>query len=236
MLGRMRLLLAFLFTVLAVFTGRLMFLQLVRTEEYALRSIQNSLAQKRITPLRGRILARDGTVLADDRVAYDLMYTGGEAPEWERIKALLGVEGELRPPDPRKPEEAQNGAVAVWNIPDESTPWVRKLQRIGRVRIHARVTAKSLGVGDPFRRPAAQQRLAEFIEHLQAIVPSGAGVIPFDHREFGIVQRPQFAATEDPTDLIDRPGARGEHPLHGELRRGLQPKPLGNTRQRAGLD
>ncbi|HLV12799.1 MAG TPA: hypothetical protein VKY42_10145, partial [Trueperaceae bacterium] len=76
MLGRMRLLLAFLFTVLAVFTGRLMFLQLVRTEEYALRSIQNSLAQKRITPLRGRILARDGTVLADDRVAYDLMYTG----------------------------------------------------------------------------------------------------------------------------------------------------------------
>ncbi len=126
MLGRMRLLLAFLFTVLAVFTGRLMFLQLVRTEEYALRSIQNSLAQKRITPLRGRILARDGTVLADDRVAYDLMYTGGEAPEWERIKALLGVEGELRPPDPRKPEEAQNGAVAVWNIPDELVPAVEE--------------------------------------------------------------------------------------------------------------
>src|SRR5690606_32840288 len=95
-------------------------------EEYALRSIQNSLAQKRITPLRGRILARDGTVLADDRVAYDLMYTGGEAPEWERIKALLGVEGELRPPDPRKPEEAQNGAVAVWNIPDELVPAVEE--------------------------------------------------------------------------------------------------------------
>ena len=65
-------------------------------------------------------------MLADDRVAYDLMYTGGEAPEWERIKALLGVEGELRPPDPRKPEEAQNGAVAVWNIPDELVPAVEE--------------------------------------------------------------------------------------------------------------
>lgn len=126
MLGRMRLLLAFLFTVLVVFTGRLMFLQLVRTEEYALRSIQNSLAQQRITPLRGRILARDGTVLADDRVAHDLMYLGGPAPEWERIKALLGVDHDLRQPDRTKAEEVVNGAVAVWNIPDELVPAVEE--------------------------------------------------------------------------------------------------------------
>ncbi len=126
MVGRMRLLLAFFLTVLAVFTGRLMVLQLVRTEEYALRSIQNSLAQQRITPLRGRILARDGTVLADDRVAHDLMYMGGPAPEWERIKALLGLTGDLREPDPTKAEEVMNGAVAVWNIPDELVPAVEE--------------------------------------------------------------------------------------------------------------
>lgn len=126
MVARMRLLLAFFFTVLAVFTGRLMVLQLVRTEEYALKSIQNSLAQQRITPLRGRILARDGTVLADDRVAHDLMYRGGPAPEWERIKALLGVTGDLREPDPTKPEEVVSGAVAVWNIPDELVPAVEE--------------------------------------------------------------------------------------------------------------
>jgi penicillin-binding protein 2 len=116
---RMRLLLAFLFTVLVVFTGRLMVLQLVRTEEYALRSLQNAMAQQRITPLRGRIVARDGTVLADDRVAHDLMYRGGDAPEWERIKALLGLDTDLRPPDRNKPEELMNGSVAAWNIPDE---------------------------------------------------------------------------------------------------------------------
>ncbi len=126
MLGRMRLLLAFLFTVLAVFTGRLMFLQLVKSEEYALRSIQNANEQRRIEPLRGRILARDGTVLADDRVAFDLLYRGGEAPEWPRIRALLGVDSELRPPDRSKPEEIINGAVVAWNIPDALVPAIEE--------------------------------------------------------------------------------------------------------------
>ncbi|HZX00573.1 MAG TPA: penicillin-binding transpeptidase domain-containing protein [Trueperaceae bacterium] len=126
MLGRMRLLLALLFTVLAVFTGRLMFLQLIKTEEYALRSIQNANEQRRIEPLRGRILARDGTVLADDRVAFDLLYTGGEAEEWPRIRALLGVDTELRPPDRSKPEELMNGAVVAWNIPDALVPAIEE--------------------------------------------------------------------------------------------------------------
>ncbi len=126
MVGRMRLLLAFLFTVLAVFTGRLMFLQLVKSEEYALRSIQNANEQRRIEPLRGRILARDGTVLADDRVAFDLLYRGGEAPEWPRIRALLGVDAELRPPDRSKAEEVINGAVVAWNIPDALVPAIEE--------------------------------------------------------------------------------------------------------------
>src|SRR5690606_16978606 len=77
-------------------------------------------------PLRGRILARDGTVLADDRVAYDLLYRGGDAPEWERLKALLGVEGDLRQPDRNRPEEVQNGAVLVWTIPDTLVPAVEE--------------------------------------------------------------------------------------------------------------
>jgi len=162
---RMRLLLAFLYTVLAVFTGRLMVLQLVRSEEYALKSIQNSLAQQRITPLRGRILARDGTVLADDRVAHDLMYRGGPAPEWERIKALLGVDHDLRPPDRNKPEEVMNGAVAVWNIPDElvaaveervaGSPSLYLRQRIERT-YPTNLAAQVVGYtqqADPIRNP-----------------------------------------------------------------------------------
>ncbi|HLU83492.1 MAG TPA: penicillin-binding transpeptidase domain-containing protein, partial [Trueperaceae bacterium] len=126
MVGRMRLMLALIFTILVVFTARLMFLQLVKTDEFSARSAQNASEQQRIIPLRGRILARDGTVLADDRVAYDLLYRGGDAPEWERLKALLGVEGELRQPDRNRPEEVQNGAVLVWNIPDTLVPAVEE--------------------------------------------------------------------------------------------------------------
>src|SRR5690606_32246916 len=78
--------------------------------------------EARILPLRGRILARDGTVLADDRVAYDLLYEGGEIPDWDRLKALLGLTGDPRPPDPTKPEEVQHGAVLAWHIPAELVP------------------------------------------------------------------------------------------------------------------
>jgi len=126
MLPRMRFTLALFFTILVVFTGRLMFLQLARTDEFVARSMLNATEQQRIVPLRGRILARDGTVLADDRIAYDLLYTGGAAPEWERLRVLLDSEAELRPPDPTKPEEVQNGAVVVWNIPDSLVPAVEE--------------------------------------------------------------------------------------------------------------
>lgn len=126
MIPRMRVTLALLFTVLAVFTGRLMFLQLAKSDEFAAKSILNATEQQRIIPLRGRILARDGTVLADDRIAFDLLYTGGPAPEWSRLKVLLDSDAELRPPDPSKPEEVQNGAVLVWNIPDTLVPAVEE--------------------------------------------------------------------------------------------------------------
>lgn len=126
MLGRMKILLALILTVLALFTIRLMHLQLVMADEYVAKSQQNALQQRRIIPLRGRILARDGTVLADDRVAYDLLYRGGRIPDWTALAALLGIEGAPRPPDPTKPEEAVNGAVLAWNIPDELVPAVEE--------------------------------------------------------------------------------------------------------------
>ena len=124
--GRMKVMLALTFTVLALFTARLMHLQLVKSAEYAARSVENSTQQRRILPLRGRILARDGTVLADDRIAYDLLYTGGPVPEWEHLRALLGLRGEPRAPDLSRAEEAQAGAVLAWNIPDSLVPAVEE--------------------------------------------------------------------------------------------------------------
>lgn len=105
-----------------------MYLQLVMAQEYAALSTQNFMTQQRISPLRGRILAADGTVLADSRIAYDLMYRGGGIENWERIVYLLGITGtELREPDLSRTEEVQNGTVLVWNIPDRAVPAMQEL-------------------------------------------------------------------------------------------------------------
>ncbi|HEX7003989.1 MAG TPA: penicillin-binding transpeptidase domain-containing protein [Trueperaceae bacterium] len=128
MIPRLRLLLAVLLTCLVVFTGRLMYLQLAMAEQYTALSAQNFLEERRISPLRGRILARDGTVLADSRIAYDLMFTGGEIEHWQRLKFLLGLEAkEPRQPDMSKQEERLEGAVLAWNIPDRLVPGVEEL-------------------------------------------------------------------------------------------------------------
>ena len=125
-LPRVRLVLALTLSIMVIFTGRLMYLQIAMADEYSYRSEQNFIQERRITPLRGRILARDGTVLADNRVAYDLMYWGGQIDGWERLQAFLGVTHEPRPPDPARVEERINGAVLAWNIPDILVPAVEE--------------------------------------------------------------------------------------------------------------
>lgn len=127
MILRLRLLLAVLLTFLVIFTGRLMYLQLAMAQQFAVLSTQNFLEERRVSPLRGRILARDGTVLADNRIASDLMYTGGEVEHWERLGYLLGLQGEPREPDRSRKEEREQGAVLAWNIPDRLIPGVEEL-------------------------------------------------------------------------------------------------------------
>lgn len=126
MISRMRLLLALMLTVLVVFTGRLMYLQLARAEQYNDLSRENFTQQQRVSPLRGRILARDGTVLADNRVAYDLMYWGGDISGWSRLRSLLDLPEEPRAPNPSDAEEARHGAVVAWNIPDTLVPAIEE--------------------------------------------------------------------------------------------------------------
>lgn len=118
MISRMRFLLAVMLTLLVVFSGRLVWLQLARAEQYSDLSLRNFTQQRRIAPLRGRLLARDGTVLADNRVAYDLMYWGGEVQGWSRLQSMLGLPGDPEPPDRSDPEQARSGSVVAWNIPD----------------------------------------------------------------------------------------------------------------------
>jgi len=163
---RIRLLLALMLSVMAVFTARLMVLQLGRAREFTAKSEENATQQQRIAPLRGRILARDGTVLADDRVAYDLMYRGGGVEDWPRLRDLLGLHGDPVPPDPAKPEEVGNGAVLAWNIPDALVAAVEE-RVAGQPNLHLRervertyptnLAAQVVGytaLADPTRKPS----------------------------------------------------------------------------------
>lgn len=70
---RVRVLLAVLLSGLVIIAGRLSYLQLLHGETYAQLGRANAQQPERLTPLRGRILARDGTVLAGNRVAVDLL-------------------------------------------------------------------------------------------------------------------------------------------------------------------
>jgi penicillin-binding protein 2 len=127
MTARIRIALAIMLTILMMFTARLMYLQLVMAQEYEALSTQNFMLEERISPLRGRILARDGTVLADNRIAYDLMYHGGPIDHWERLAYLLNLDGEPRQPDPQRRGEMENGVVVAWNVPDRLVPALEEL-------------------------------------------------------------------------------------------------------------
>ncbi len=116
-----------LLALLVVFTGRLAFLQFAQVELYRTLSDENVLEARHLTPPRGRILARDGTVLADNRVAVDLMYWGGEVANWGRLSYMLGLDRPPRAPDLSNVDESRNGAVAAWNIPDALLPAVEEL-------------------------------------------------------------------------------------------------------------
>ena len=127
MIARIRTLLAIIFTVLAILTARLMYLQFVMAEELTLQSEENVRVDARISPLRGQILARDGTVLAGNRVASDLMYLGGEIEHWSKLSYLLNLETLPSEPNESDPVEKRFGVAAAYNIPDEYLPAVEEL-------------------------------------------------------------------------------------------------------------
>ena len=127
MIARTRILLAILLTILSIFVARLIYLQLAQAETFDRLSVANFLEERRISPLRGRILARDGTIVADSRVAYDLMYLGGAFNHSTRLGALLGIESVPSRLDPILAENRRQGIVLAWNIEDHLIAAVEEL-------------------------------------------------------------------------------------------------------------
>jgi penicillin-binding protein 2 len=95
---RLFLVLALVYGVFGVFALRLWQLQVVQHQQYATRSEGNYLRTEAILPPRGRILDRGAKVLASNRLAVDLEYSGGEILYRDRILQLIGLNELPQPP------------------------------------------------------------------------------------------------------------------------------------------
>lgn len=124
---RFSLLLALTLSFLLVFVGRLVQLQILNNTKYNTESAENHILRQHISPLRGRILARDGTILADNRIAVDLMYTGGDIAHWQRIARMLRLDDAPLEPNPSDIKERLEGKVQRWDIASELIPALEEL-------------------------------------------------------------------------------------------------------------
>jgi penicillin-binding protein 2 len=77
--------------ILLVFLGRLYYLQVVRHYEFVTSSENNTTDATVIRAVRGDIHASDGSVLATNRQAIELVYHGGEVKFLDRIARLAKI-------------------------------------------------------------------------------------------------------------------------------------------------
>ena len=116
---RLRLMLALVYLGILVLAGRLFWLQVLEHDRYATLSKGNYLKTESIPAPRGRILDAGGLVLADNRLAYDLVYTGGAVRFARRILDLLKLEA--------FPEVEEGAVVVAANLPEELVPTLAEL-------------------------------------------------------------------------------------------------------------
>ncbi len=115
---RLRWMLAFVYLVLGFYGLRLVQLQVVEHKRYVTKSRGNYLKTESIPAPRGRILDRNGVVLADNRLAYDLVYSGGPVRFLDRMLDLLGLEAL---PEVKEP------TVVYPNLPPDLVPTLEEL-------------------------------------------------------------------------------------------------------------
>ena len=123
-MNRIRWLAISMSVALSVFGARLYDLQVTRHAQFAVQSNNNYQKDEVIRALRGEIRTQDGLLLATNRLAVDLIYTGGEVNSFDKIRYLAGVQpdaldGNLpKPPDFTKEKEV----VLARNIKAENLP------------------------------------------------------------------------------------------------------------------
>ncbi len=123
-MNRIRWLAITMSVALSVFGARLYNLQVTRHALFAVQSDNNYQKDTVLRALRGEIRTQDGLLLATNRMAVDLIYTGGELNSWDKIRYLAGVQPEMVKdglpiaPDFKKEKEV----VLARNIRAENLP------------------------------------------------------------------------------------------------------------------
>ncbi|MFC4425423.1 peptidoglycan D,D-transpeptidase FtsI family protein [Deinococcus navajonensis] len=150
---------------LAALGGRLYQLQVAQHSQFAVQSASNYQRDEVLRAMRGEIRTRDGVLLATNRLAIDLIYTGRRHPDdpaeaipaWNKIRYLAGIKddvlvrGQPREPDPLK----ETGVVLARNIPEDRlaalyeyvvlVPSLELRERVERVYPEGKMAAHLLG-------------------------------------------------------------------------------------------
>ncbi|ALW88574.1 penicillin-binding transpeptidase domain-containing protein [Deinococcus actinosclerus] len=150
---------------LGLLGARLYYLQVAQHDQFAVRSASNYQRDEVVRALRGEIRTRDGVLLATNRLAVDLVYTGRRRqadretpiPGWDKIVYLAGVKGDvLVGGQPREPDyERESSTVLARNIPQERlaalyeytvlVPSLELRERVERVYPQGKMAAHLLG-------------------------------------------------------------------------------------------
>ncbi|MDV6374652.1 peptidoglycan D,D-transpeptidase FtsI family protein [Deinococcus arenicola] len=144
--------------------ARLYTLQVTQHSQYAVQSASNFQRDEVIRALRGEIRTRDGVLLATNRLAVDLVYTGRRAaqraeaiPAWDKIIYLAGIKpGDLVGGQPREPNfQKETETVLARNVPQDRLaalyeytvliPSLELRERVERIYPEGKMAAHLLG-------------------------------------------------------------------------------------------
>ncbi len=145
--------------------ARLYNLQVTQHSQYAVQSASNFQRDEVIRALRGEIRTRDGLLLATNRLAVDLVYTGrrasvrGEAiPAWDKIVYLAGIKPDaLKDGNPREPDfKKETETVLARNVSQdrlaalyEYTVLIPSLGELDHMREVYKIRAEREATGEP---------------------------------------------------------------------------------------
>ncbi|WP_268240047.1 penicillin-binding transpeptidase domain-containing protein, partial [Deinococcus humi] len=203
-------------------------LQVTQHSQYAVQSASNFQRDEVIRALRGEIRTRDGVLLATNRLAVDLVYTGrraaerGEAiPAWDKIVYLAGIKPDaLKDGQPREPDfKKETETMLARNVPQEKLaalyeytvliPSLELRERVERIYPEGKMAAHLLG----YVQEATQKQVEEDGYTVGDLV--GRSGLEYSLQKTlegqnGVLRREVTATGRPLTERVIDPGTRGQ--------------------------